>query len=69
VFKIISGITSKIPRQIIWFGKRFINNYIQSQIPCDIIVNYKSNEQLIINLLLTNLGVNTKIIVFILMFL
>ena len=47
----------------------YIQNRLQSKIPIGALATYQSTEQIVMNLLLTNLGVNTKVILLILLFL
>ena len=47
----------------------YIQNRLQSKIPIGCIATYQSTEQIVMNLLLTNFGVNTKVIILILLFL
>ena len=59
----------KCPKIMLSCIGNYIQNRLQSKVPIGAIATYQSTEQIVMNLLLTNLGVNTKVILLILLFL
>jgi hypothetical protein len=52
-----------------FYGRNFVNNQLQSRIPFYLIANYQNANQVIASLILKSVGVSTKIIVLVCLFL